>query len=210
MAHSSNASSRCNCLSLSGSVTLHHWQQLAKPNLGGILHPRPGVLTKDFKELEVDIQHVYSLNDLEEDEPDLSQLPGAHGLGKIQRIPPSLLLLFSAFDFFQIICSLVPVSPHCSGRLCLSVISCLVPQAVFSPMSLPPWPHSPSIWAQPPSDLSHAYHYHLQSPPTLPSHPLLLYSVRIDILCRCHLHNIAVSSLDKNVKFQLELLLEAT
>lgn len=66
----------------SGSVTLHQWQQLAKPNLGGILHPRPGVLTKDFRELEVDIQHVYSLNDLEEDEPDLSLLSGAHGMGK--------------------------------------------------------------------------------------------------------------------------------
>ncbi|XP_054634575.1 trafficking kinesin-binding protein 1 isoform X2 [Dunckerocampus dactyliophorus] len=62
---------------LEGSVTLHQWQQLAKPNLGGILHPRPGVLTKDFRELEVDIQHVYSLNDLEEDEPDLSLLSGA-------------------------------------------------------------------------------------------------------------------------------------
>ncbi|XP_031720269.1 trafficking kinesin-binding protein 1, partial [Anarrhichthys ocellatus] len=65
---------------LEGSVTLHQWQQLAKPNLGGILHPRPGVLTKDFRELEVDMQHVYSLNDLEEDEPDLSQLSGAHGM----------------------------------------------------------------------------------------------------------------------------------
>ncbi|TDH15869.1 hypothetical protein EPR50_G00013610 [Perca flavescens] len=65
---------------LEGSVTLHQWQQLAKPNLGGILHPRPGVLTKDFRELEVDLQHVYSLNDLEEDEPDLSQLSGAHGM----------------------------------------------------------------------------------------------------------------------------------
>ncbi|XP_040002098.1 trafficking kinesin-binding protein 1 isoform X2 [Xiphias gladius] len=65
---------------LEGSVTLHQWQQLAKPNLGGILHPRPGVLTKDFRELEVDIQHVYSLNDLEEDEPDLSQLSGAHSM----------------------------------------------------------------------------------------------------------------------------------
>ncbi|XP_029990497.1 trafficking kinesin-binding protein 1 isoform X2 [Sphaeramia orbicularis] len=65
---------------LEGSVTLHHWQQLAKPNLGGILHPRPGVLTKDFRELEVDIQHVYSLNDLEEDEPDLSQFTGAHSM----------------------------------------------------------------------------------------------------------------------------------
>ncbi|XP_019939970.2 trafficking kinesin-binding protein 1 isoform X1 [Paralichthys olivaceus] len=65
---------------LEGSVTLHQWQQLAKPNLDGILHPRPGVLTKDFRELEVDIQHVYSLNDLEEDEPDLSQLSGAHSM----------------------------------------------------------------------------------------------------------------------------------
>ncbi|XP_064806182.1 trafficking kinesin-binding protein 1-like isoform X2 [Oncorhynchus masou masou] len=69
---------------LEGSVTLHHWQQLAKPNLGGILQPRPGVLTKDFRELEIDLQHVYSLNDLEEDDPDLSQLShnlaaGAHG-----------------------------------------------------------------------------------------------------------------------------------
>lgn len=69
-------------LTLSGSVTLHQWQQLAKPNLGGILQPRPGVLTKDFRELEVDTQHVYSLNDLEEDEPDLSQLSGAHGMGR--------------------------------------------------------------------------------------------------------------------------------
>uniref|UniRef100_A0A3Q2NPV6 Trafficking kinesin-binding protein 1-like n=1 Tax=Fundulus heteroclitus TaxID=8078 RepID=A0A3Q2NPV6_FUNHE len=92
----SNGSSRHSCGSSGGSrsylpdrlqivkplesVTLHHWQQLAKPNLGGILHPRPGVLTKDFKELEVDVQHVYSLNDLEEDEPDLSQLSAAHGL----------------------------------------------------------------------------------------------------------------------------------
>uniref|UniRef100_A0A3Q2DC23 Trafficking kinesin-binding protein 1-like n=1 Tax=Cyprinodon variegatus TaxID=28743 RepID=A0A3Q2DC23_CYPVA len=74
---------------LEGSVTLHHWQQLAKPNLGGILHPRPGVLTKDFKELEVDTQHVYSLNDLEEDEPDLSQLSAAHGLGKSDHVNAS-------------------------------------------------------------------------------------------------------------------------
>ncbi|XP_056264292.1 trafficking kinesin-binding protein 1 isoform X2 [Pseudoliparis swirei] len=65
---------------LEGSVTLHQWQQLAKPNLGGILHPRPGVLTKDFRQLEVDFQHVYSLNDPEEDEPDLSQLSGEHGM----------------------------------------------------------------------------------------------------------------------------------
>uniref|UniRef100_A0A8C2E5B5 Si:dkey-28e7.3 n=1 Tax=Cyprinus carpio TaxID=7962 RepID=A0A8C2E5B5_CYPCA len=46
---------------LEGSVTLHQWQQLAKPNLGGILHPRPGVLTKDFRELDVDFQHPVHL-----------------------------------------------------------------------------------------------------------------------------------------------------
>ncbi|XP_032935064.1 huntingtin-associated protein 1 isoform X2 [Catharus ustulatus] len=57
---------------LEGSVTLHHWQQLAQPNLGGILVPRPGVLTKDFKQLDVDLEEVYSLNDLEEDDVDAS------------------------------------------------------------------------------------------------------------------------------------------
>ncbi|XP_015741309.1 huntingtin-associated protein 1 isoform X1 [Coturnix japonica] len=53
---------------LEGSVTLHHWQQLAQPNLGGILVPRPGVLTKDFRPLDIDLEEVYSLTDLEEDE----------------------------------------------------------------------------------------------------------------------------------------------
>ncbi|XP_033911695.3 trafficking kinesin-binding protein 1-like isoform X7 [Acipenser ruthenus] len=56
---------------LEGSMTLHHWQQLAQPNLGGILDTRPGVLTKDFRQLDIDLQEVYSLNDLEEDEVDL-------------------------------------------------------------------------------------------------------------------------------------------
>uniref|UniRef100_A0A674IN28 Trafficking kinesin protein 1 n=1 Tax=Terrapene triunguis TaxID=2587831 RepID=A0A674IN28_9SAUR len=60
---------------LEGSVTLHHWQQLAKPNLGGILDPRPGVLTKDFRQLDVDLEEVYNLNDLEEDDVDLSAFP---------------------------------------------------------------------------------------------------------------------------------------
>uniref|UniRef100_A0A8C5JMA4 TRAK1 protein n=1 Tax=Junco hyemalis TaxID=40217 RepID=A0A8C5JMA4_JUNHY len=57
---------------LEGSVTLHHWQQLAQPNLGGILVPRPGVLTKDFRQLDTDLEEVYSLNDLEEDDVDAS------------------------------------------------------------------------------------------------------------------------------------------
>ncbi|XP_018090176.1 trafficking kinesin-binding protein 1 isoform X1 [Xenopus laevis] len=53
---------------LEGSATLMHWQQLAKPNLGGILDHRPGVLTKDFLELDIDQQDVYNLNDIEEDD----------------------------------------------------------------------------------------------------------------------------------------------
>ncbi|KAG8558911.1 hypothetical protein GDO81_017183 [Engystomops pustulosus] len=51
---------------LEGSQTLHHWQQLAQPNLGTILDPRPGVLTKGFKPLPEDAE--YRLCDLEEDE----------------------------------------------------------------------------------------------------------------------------------------------
>ncbi|XP_054896905.1 trafficking kinesin-binding protein 1 isoform X2 [Poeciliopsis prolifica] len=93
---------------LEGSVTLHHWQQLAKPNLGGILHPRPGVLTKDFKELEVDVQHVYSLNDLEEDEPDLSQFSAAHGLAS--SLGPNLPQTFPTHP--KTTCKVLQPSPH--------------------------------------------------------------------------------------------------
>ncbi|XP_069067592.1 trafficking kinesin-binding protein 1 isoform X3 [Pleurodeles waltl] len=53
---------------LEGSVTLHHWQQLAQPHLGGILDPRPGVVTKGFRTLDLDMEDVYCLNDYEEDE----------------------------------------------------------------------------------------------------------------------------------------------
>uniref|UniRef100_A0ABM5GRW6 Trafficking kinesin-binding protein 1 isoform X1 n=1 Tax=Pogona vitticeps TaxID=103695 RepID=A0ABM5GRW6_9SAUR len=60
---------------LEGSMTLHHWQQLARPHLAGILDPRPGVLTKDFRQLDTDVEEVYSLNDLEEDEVDVSSFP---------------------------------------------------------------------------------------------------------------------------------------
>ncbi|XP_074047750.1 trafficking kinesin-binding protein 2 [Macrotis lagotis] len=51
---------------LEGSQTLHHWQQLAQPNLGTILDPRPGVITKGFTLLPEDA--IYHLSDLEEDE----------------------------------------------------------------------------------------------------------------------------------------------
>ncbi|XP_049638350.1 trafficking kinesin-binding protein 1 isoform X3 [Suncus etruscus] len=53
---------------LEGSATLHHWQQLAQPHLGGILDPRPGVVTKGFRTLDTDLDEVYCLNDFEEDE----------------------------------------------------------------------------------------------------------------------------------------------
>ncbi|XP_026874156.2 trafficking kinesin-binding protein 1 isoform X3 [Electrophorus electricus] len=75
---------------LEGSVTLHHWQQLAQPNLGGVLHPRPGILTKDFRELDVDAQHVYSLGDLEEDEPDLSTLSNPTPYAMVASTGPNL------------------------------------------------------------------------------------------------------------------------
>ncbi|XP_044287802.1 trafficking kinesin-binding protein 2 isoform X1 [Varanus komodoensis] len=51
---------------LEGSQTLFHWQQLAQPNLGTILDPRPGVVTKGFTPLSED--DVYHLSDFEEDE----------------------------------------------------------------------------------------------------------------------------------------------
>lgn len=51
---------------LEGSQTLHHWQQLAQPNLGTILDPRPGVITKGYTQMPKDI--MYHISDLEEDE----------------------------------------------------------------------------------------------------------------------------------------------
>ncbi|KAK6325635.1 hypothetical protein J4Q44_G00049770 [Coregonus suidteri] len=55
---------------MEGSLTLHHWQQLAKPHLGTILDPHPGVVTKGFRPLPHDAltDAVYRLTDLEEDE----------------------------------------------------------------------------------------------------------------------------------------------
>ncbi|KAM6332747.1 trafficking kinesin-binding protein 2 isoform 2-T6 [Podargus strigoides] len=51
---------------IEGSQTLFHWQQLAQPNLGTILDPRPGVVTKGFTPLSDDA--VYHISDLEEDD----------------------------------------------------------------------------------------------------------------------------------------------
>uniref|UniRef100_A0A8C2BEE8 Trafficking protein, kinesin binding 2 n=1 Tax=Cyprinus carpio TaxID=7962 RepID=A0A8C2BEE8_CYPCA len=60
---------------MEGSLTLHHWQQLAKPHLGTILDPHPGVVTKGFRPLPQD--SVYHLTDLEEDE-NQEKLPWEH------------------------------------------------------------------------------------------------------------------------------------
>ncbi|XP_035187938.1 trafficking kinesin-binding protein 2 isoform X2 [Oxyura jamaicensis] len=51
---------------IEGSQTLFHWQQLARPNLGTILDPRPGVVTKGFTPLTDD--SVHHISDLEEDD----------------------------------------------------------------------------------------------------------------------------------------------
>ncbi|XP_062475742.1 trafficking kinesin-binding protein 2 isoform X2 [Pezoporus occidentalis] len=51
---------------IEGSQTLFHWQQLARPNLGSILDPRPGVVTKGFTPLSDDA--VHHISDLEEDD----------------------------------------------------------------------------------------------------------------------------------------------
>ncbi|XP_037120672.1 trafficking kinesin-binding protein 1-like [Syngnathus acus] len=53
---------------LEGSATLHHWQQLAQPHLGVILDARPGVVSKGYRPLELELEQVYSWGSFEEDE----------------------------------------------------------------------------------------------------------------------------------------------
>ncbi|XP_062302328.1 trafficking kinesin-binding protein 2 isoform X2 [Osmerus eperlanus] len=60
---------------MEGSLTLHHWQQLAMPHLGTILDPHPGVVTKGFRPLAQDAE--YRLTDLEEDEEDEEKKKGS-------------------------------------------------------------------------------------------------------------------------------------
>lgn len=45
-------------LFLTGSATLHHWQQLAQPHLGVILDARPGVVPKGYRPLELELEQV--------------------------------------------------------------------------------------------------------------------------------------------------------
>ncbi|KAM9489203.1 trafficking kinesin-binding protein 1 isoform 3-T3 [Clarias gariepinus] len=80
---------------LEGSATLHAWQQLAQPNLGGILDTRPGVVTKGFRHLQLDIEEVYTFTDLEEDETEAHKISqpslSTSGLGSIPCSPSSNL-----------------------------------------------------------------------------------------------------------------------
>lgn len=53
---------------MEGSLTLHRWQRLATPHLGGLLEQRPGVQIKGQDKAEVEEEEeVYSLSDYEED-----------------------------------------------------------------------------------------------------------------------------------------------
>ncbi|XP_039292744.1 trafficking kinesin-binding protein milt isoform X2 [Nilaparvata lugens] len=53
---------------LEGSLTLHHWSQLATPSLGGLLDDNPGVRVQGGTGLEALGLQTYSLDDVEEDE----------------------------------------------------------------------------------------------------------------------------------------------
>lgn len=53
---------------MEGSQTLHHWNRLATPTLGGLLDERPGVMIRGGRGLDELGLHLYSLSDVEEDE----------------------------------------------------------------------------------------------------------------------------------------------
>lgn len=55
---------------MEGSQTLHHWNRLATPTLGGLLDERPGVTIRGGRGLDELGMHIYSLSDVEEDECD--------------------------------------------------------------------------------------------------------------------------------------------
>ncbi|XP_074080038.1 huntingtin-associated protein 1 isoform X2 [Macrotis lagotis] len=126
---------------LEGSVTLHHWQQLAQPHLAGILDPRPGVLTKDFHQLEVDVEKVYSLQDPEEDEEEEKAVASKTLLTKDKAYP---LLLHSVNNLPQTpatytitTCRLVHPSSDVTSvtpSLCHSATPCCSPTEGISPI----------------------------------------------------------------------------
>uniref|UniRef100_A0A8C1KHR0 Uncharacterized protein n=1 Tax=Cyprinus carpio TaxID=7962 RepID=A0A8C1KHR0_CYPCA len=106
---------------LEGSATLQHWQQLAQPNLGGILDARPGVVPKGFRPLELDLEEVYHYADYEEDEPgeqyfqnlpttttttSNSSVPPAHSLAPSASPSPCLSTGHASIEFSSKFCVL--------------------------------------------------------------------------------------------------------
>ncbi|KAM3873468.1 trafficking kinesin-binding protein 1 [Diretmus argenteus] len=73
---------------LEGSATLHAWQQLAQPHLGGLLDHRPGVVTKGFRTLEQDQEQVWHLDQPEEDEVSPDSFAGLSGESMASSAPP--------------------------------------------------------------------------------------------------------------------------
>ncbi|XP_056141594.1 trafficking kinesin-binding protein 1 isoform X1 [Lampris incognitus] len=67
---------------LEGSATLHAWQQLAQPHLGGLLDQRPGVVTKGFRTLEHEQEQdeSWQMDQPEEDEVSLDTITGLPGV----------------------------------------------------------------------------------------------------------------------------------
>ncbi|XP_036611506.1 huntingtin-associated protein 1, partial [Trichosurus vulpecula] len=126
---------------LEGSVTLHHWQQLAQPHLAGILDPRPGVLTKDFHQLDVDVEKIYSLQDPEEDEEEEEKAPPAqdkahplllHSVNNLPQTPATYTITT---------CRLVRPSSDVTfvtPSLCYSATPCCSPAEGISPIHPPP------------------------------------------------------------------------
>ncbi|XP_030637282.1 trafficking kinesin-binding protein 1 isoform X3 [Chanos chanos] len=122
---------------LEGSVTLHQWQLLAQPHLGGILDSRPGVVTKGFRPLEQEAEagaeEAYQFTDPEEDEP--VHFPGKcmshtsstytfttcrilHPTDELTRVTPSLLSGPSLTSCVMTTSSLhsTPISTPCTPR----------------------------------------------------------------------------------------------
>ncbi|KAJ3584808.1 hypothetical protein NHX12_015303, partial [Muraenolepis orangiensis] len=62
---------------MEGSLTLHHWQQLAQPNLATVLDPHPGVLTKGFRLLDHEPDRSVRTASTPLDGKERAQLPGS-------------------------------------------------------------------------------------------------------------------------------------
>ncbi|KAM9005621.1 huntingtin-associated protein 1 isoform 1-T1 [Sarcophilus harrisii] len=125
---------------LEGSATLHHWQQLAQPHLAGILDPRPGVLTKDFRQLEVDVEKVYTLQDPEEDEEtvgtslakDKAHLLLLHSVNNLPQTPATYTITTG-----RLVCPSSDVTSD-TPRLCHSATPCCSPAEGLKPIHPPP------------------------------------------------------------------------